>query len=149
MNINTVLSLQFAHEVGAEKKECFRNGILGQQHLAAIGIESIYVEGYAVPHNLDIPFEHAWLIVDGEIVDITWVLNDVKHLHHNIYCESQRFTIEQVEAIMAEYGELRPPLCIRYAEESQRNNMSRHHHFASMFKCAQAAAVRDIVGSKE
>lgn len=50
-------------------KSCYYNC----QQLVFSNEELIYVEGYALAHDLNIPLSHAWLMTkDGDAVDPTW-----------------------------------------------------------------------------
>lgn len=49
-------------------KGCFFNA----QRLAVENKKTEYWEGWAVPKNIPIPFEHAWNIINKEVIDTTW-----------------------------------------------------------------------------
>lgn len=50
-------------------KSCYYNC----QKLASSNEELIYVEGYAIAHNVSLPLSHAWLMDrDGHAIDPTW-----------------------------------------------------------------------------
>lgn len=48
-------------------KECYYNA-----QLMALDSDMKYYEGYAVSGQLPIPVEHAWLVSNGKVIDITW-----------------------------------------------------------------------------
>lgn len=48
-------------------KECFRTSVN-----LSIDMGWTYVEGFAVPKDIPIPIHHAWILIDGEVVEPTW-----------------------------------------------------------------------------
>jgi hypothetical protein len=48
-------------------KECYYNA-----QLMALDFDMKYYEGYAVSGQLPLPVEHAWLVSNGRVIDITW-----------------------------------------------------------------------------
>lgn len=72
MNVNLELSQNLSKAVGAKAKQCFTNAYHGiQDHYP----DAFYVEGIAIPRHgdgLGAPVEHAWLEINGEIVDPTF-----------------------------------------------------------------------------
>lgn len=49
-------------------KECYYNS----QFVAISFPEFTYVEGMAVPEQVGLPIDHAWLELNGKVVDVTW-----------------------------------------------------------------------------
>jgi len=135
VNINVALSLELADDPFVEKKHCFRNCLLLQ---TTFGEDWLYCEGYAAPHNLSFPVEHAWLEVAGEIVDPTWADDDMAK---NVYVATQKYTPEAVNTLMDASADntLHSPLCIRHAED--RGAASHAHHFVTFM--AAIAAVKE------
>lgn len=68
--INLELSQQLSQAVRALAEECFSNAYRAiQKHYP----DALYIEGFAVTNlGLCLPVEHAWLEVNGEIVDPTF-----------------------------------------------------------------------------
>lgn len=62
------LSKRTGDRVRAENKECFLNAFRG---MTECGQDAHYVEGFAVPGEFPIIAAHAWLEVDGKIIDPT------------------------------------------------------------------------------
>lgn len=57
----------------ATRGECFANSFRALSTAASLGLELRYVEGYAVPREFHLPFEHAWLEdTDGNVFETTW-----------------------------------------------------------------------------
>jgi len=69
VNVDRVRSQELARAVNAQPRRCWRNCALALGHLLGAGV---YVEGYAVVSGGGFATEHAWLEVDGTIVDPTW-----------------------------------------------------------------------------
>lgn len=67
--INLELSQQLSKAVRARAKECFNNAYRGiQDHYP----DGLYLEGWVVTNHSLMPVEHAWLEVNGEIIDPTF-----------------------------------------------------------------------------
>jgi hypothetical protein len=66
--IDIVMSERVAKAIHAENKECFLNAFRGMHEVPG---EPYYVEGFVAPDNFPIIIAHAWLEVDGRIVDPT------------------------------------------------------------------------------
>jgi hypothetical protein len=66
MKVNVELSKDVAEQVTARPKECWRNAIIG----LAVLPEAYYVEGWIITAS-GLVVEHAWLELDGELVDPT------------------------------------------------------------------------------
>jgi hypothetical protein len=64
--------------VEAENKECYLNAFRG---MSEIDGECYYVEGFAVPGDFPIIAAHAWLEVDGKIVDPTPAYRNGDHVY--------------------------------------------------------------------
>jgi len=57
---------------GCEPKLCFRTALL--LTLLADSDRIVYVEGFALSRSLPVP--HAWVLLDGKLVDLTWSVRD-------------------------------------------------------------------------
>lgn len=135
MRINIERSLLAAKWPEVQPRDCFRNCMLLQ---AIVG--GLYCEGYAAPHNLNIAIEHAWLEVDGEIVDPTWAS---EQMAANVYVATVKYSADDVSALMdaSEDDALHPPLCIRHTDNP--GAASKKHHFETFQACLQAIVERD------
>src|SRR5438270_9575544 len=69
MTKNAAESLRAAKLAEAQPNECWENSakLMRRDEYAA----AIYVEGVVISRKVEFPQEHAWLVLDGQIVDPT------------------------------------------------------------------------------
>jgi hypothetical protein len=78
-------------------KQCWANvqRFVLNNHMMGLGLDVEYHEGWA--HRL-IPFEHAWMVYRGEVLDLTLPPGDVE------YHESQTYTAAEVAEALGRSG---------------------------------------------
>ena len=67
-------------------KQCFANAqrLVLDNDLARAGLDLRYVEGVVrTGHGIPLPFQHAWVELDGERIELTIDYDDVEVLHEN------------------------------------------------------------------
>jgi hypothetical protein len=69
-NINRTLSKKAAETIQPIPKECWKNATLALVALPELS-RAHYIEGWSVLAEIPVPFEHAWLELDGQIIDPT------------------------------------------------------------------------------
>lgn len=122
MNANYEKSKQLAKAVSAEKKACFLNATIG---LFALNDPlASYCEGYAVIPKLGFPIEHAWIVQGGEVIDPTWVDEEMADY---VYVASYSITAAELDALMGE-GDPDFPLVLSTAEDRGRAATVHHKH---------------------
>ena len=69
--VDVARSKELAAAVRAQPKQCWRNCAMGLGHLLGAGL---YVEGCAVACLEEVEFAtpHAWLEIEGKVLDPTW-----------------------------------------------------------------------------
>jgi len=65
------LAKKFAASLDCQPQQCYRNALLtagafGQSH------ELVYVEGYVIPSSSAVPVAHAWVELDGKVLELTF-----------------------------------------------------------------------------
>lgn len=97
--IDREMSLRYSRDVDAQIRQCFENSYALSRLLHRKGIACQYCEGYAGYDGWGIPFEHAWNIIDGKIVDTTWILLDGKPIESAVYLPSITLDWENLKTI--------------------------------------------------
>lgn len=82
MNKNVSVSKAVAKLVGARPHQCYANSILAMSHFG----KPTYVEGIFLLDGT-MPIEHGWLLVEGEVIDVT--LPEDKGTYHPVYSWSE------------------------------------------------------------
>lgn len=104
MRINAELAGRLAAEVQAEPKMCYRNSAMAMFVMAGWKpqLQVTYVEGWLAILGGRVPIEHGWLLVEGDIVDVT--LLDKSEAGH--YHPVLRFNADQVLQQVERYGKM-------------------------------------------
>ena len=117
--VDVELSRRLAAVTGARDGQCWNNALDTMTRL--VGKESkpdcLYVEGFAVIANGE-PREHAWIELDGRIVDTTPVYTDPHSLGFVKYFSALRYTFQKmIETLYGESAVMAwgvPPLGLRF-----------------------------------
>ena len=73
----------------AVPRGCFQNARAAANRLVADGAE--YVEGFYVTRDVGMPFEHAWVVVDGVVFDSTALMMGFDILEYHGVVVPRRF----------------------------------------------------------
>jgi hypothetical protein len=68
--LNLALSKRVAKIVNAQPKECWKNAFFSLMEVSELA-RGQYVEGWITPITIPIAIEHAWIELDGQIIDPT------------------------------------------------------------------------------
>src|SRR3712207_6711599 len=69
-HLNRVVSKRAAKIINAKPKECWKNAFFSLLEVPELA-HGQYVEGWIVPTTIPIAIEHAWIELDGQIIDPT------------------------------------------------------------------------------
>lgn len=70
MKVNLELSKEIAQYIHPQPKRCFNNSALTAVYL---GKGAVYCEGLAASVRFSFPLEHAWVVWNNEIIDVSWL----------------------------------------------------------------------------
>ena len=79
-------------------KQCYRNAQLLFLSSKDLGLDLKYMEGWCVQTEVGLPFEHAWLIWQGQIVDLTLMSHEYE------YQFSVESSVEEVREFLVRSG---------------------------------------------
>jgi hypothetical protein len=108
--LNLPLSKRAAKIVNAVPKACWQNAYRALLHVPELA-SGYYVEGWYVSHGIYIAFEHAWIELDGHIIDPT----PISWKRHHAYFPGLRFTKDDLRREVQTATEL--PIAWRYGVE--------------------------------
>ena len=95
-NLNRVLSKRAAKTINAVRNGCWENAYRALMELPELA-HGQYVEGWFVRIDLPIPIEHAWIELEGKLIDPTPISWHARYA----YLPALRFTRDElVEALM-------------------------------------------------
>ena len=123
-NLNLSLSKRAAKKTHAIPNACWINAYCALMELPELA-HGYYVEGWFVNIALPVPIEHAWIELDGQIIDPTPVSWSV----HHAYFPALRFTKHEIAQEIMETVEL--PIAWRYGWSGMK-----HPDYARAYKQA-------------
>ncbi len=94
MQINTELSQLIAIQVQSQPNQCYQNAA---RALEVLGSTARYVEGFLLMQGLYIPMRHAWIELDGIIIDPS-PLEGVAAGYYPVACYTYEQVVNQLKA---------------------------------------------------
>lgn len=141
LRVNAELSRRLAQQLGTHTLEqrrqasrpmqgnCYHDAIAV---LGELGDEAFYCEGYAAGL---IPVEHAWVSYQGEVVDVSWVADD---LEENVYLPTIKVSYRRLIAALIDDN--RPPPWFNHPALVEDPTKRYHQHHENLLMLLTWAA---------